>query len=67
MSAPLWGWVVFAHPEDHRLHVLPGLDIAAHYLEPACACGPALDEDGFLVHNAFDGRERYEQGRARMH
>jgi hypothetical protein len=49
-------------------HTIPLNDLRVHSADyDKCWCKPRLDEDGNLIHNAADGRERYEQGRARKH
>lgn len=57
-------------------HVYPTNDLEEHYLEcvyPAighpycpCKCNPEFKEEGdalLIVHNSFDGREVFEEGR----
>lgn len=59
-----WCWVMCEHPETKEQHMMPTWDINRHYLDFGCACGPALDPQGYVTHNSFDGRERYEHGGA---
>ena len=45
-------------------HVYPLNDLREHVLEGVnCWCHPRIDdEDGLVVHNAADEREKYETG-----
>ena len=49
------GWMV---------HVVPVADMRVHETEFAldCWCGPQVNEQGVIIHNAMDGREAYERG-----
>lgn len=38
-------------------HVLPINDLIEHVTSLSCDCGPEINEDGIVVHNAADGRE----------
>ena len=58
-----WGWSEHIH--DGRSHMIPSWDLGGHY-NIDCPCGVVDDGYGFL-HNAFDGRERYEDHGARPH
>jgi hypothetical protein len=63
-----WGWVQVRGPRlADGMHLLPINDVEVHYIADDCQCEPVLDEGGFMAHNAFDGRERYEQGDALRH
>lgn len=45
------------------LHILPINDIKEHQELSTCECGPRIEfENGemIIVHNSFDGREKYE-------
>jgi hypothetical protein len=39
------------------LHVIPLNDLMVHHESTTCPCNPQQNEDGVVVHNAFDGRE----------
>jgi hypothetical protein len=42
-------------------HVLPLDDLKPHVMNEACACEPSTEEGGqVIVHNAYDGREFFE-------
>ena len=43
-------------------HVLPINDLREHKESKDCWCIPIEDEDGVIVHNSMDGREKYETG-----
>ena len=62
-----WGWGLFVSPGSGQRNLCPTWDIGAHCLDHSCVCGAELDGDGWLIHKAFDGRERYEQGLALRH
>lgn len=54
------GWALVTEP----LEMLPFNDIYEHTCGLECRCGPELNEDEVIVHNAFDQREDYiERGR----
>jgi hypothetical protein len=55
-----WGWLHAACIDDWQRHVFPAWDVREHFFEPGCWCTPWVDERGIIVHNAADGRERYE-------
>lgn len=63
----VWGWDNIRHPDTRAMHIMPLSDVAAHAFDEDCRCAPLVDEYGVTIHNAFDGRERYERGSARMH
>jgi hypothetical protein len=44
-----------------EVHVIPVNDDRAHSAEESCACHPWKAEDGVLVHNAWDCREKWER------
>lgn len=46
---------------DDRYHVYPLNDLREHIIEGECWCG-AYDDDGVIIHNALDGREKFETG-----
>lgn len=67
LRTPLtWGWAHIPHPEPAvmEIHLMPTLDTGCHAFDVECACAPREDPEvaGFLIHNAFDGREAYEVG-----
>lgn len=45
---------------------VPGADIRLHQVGADCWCRPDISE-GFVSHNAGDGREDYESGRRVKH
>jgi hypothetical protein len=51
-----WGWVAHSNPPE----VTPIKDTSAHLSGEKCWCHPFYDGD-VLVHNAEDGREKYEK------
>ena len=55
------GWQVI-YGEDTYIHVVPRKDSKPHTCARTCVCGPWLDQVGLrvYVHNAADGRERFE-------
>lgn len=42
-------------------HVLPVEDTREHQISFDCWCGPRCEE-GLVIHNADDGREKFETG-----
>lgn len=51
-------------------HMIPTMDFRRHtFLDhPRCWCNPEYDEESDLyIHNSFDGREDYEEGRRLPH
>ena len=51
------GWIVTEDP----LEVSPKSDLKEHLSGETCWCRPFID-DGILVHNSSDEREKYERG-----
>ncbi len=48
---------------NEDIHVVPLNDLREHYTTKTCWCNPSYDEeDGIIVHNALDQREKYETG-----
>lgn len=49
------------------IHVMPVDDLRDHEETEHCWCGPRRDDEEpqVVIHNAFDGREDYENGRKR--
>ena len=54
--------------DEKRLHVYPLNDYRDHVIDPTvdCWCHPTMTEDGIVVHNAIDGREKFERGEVRV-
>lgn len=52
-----------------ELHIVPEDDLREHDASSTCWCCPAEDCEtlGLWIHNALDGRERYETGELRLH
>ncbi len=44
------------------MHGVPVDDLRDHLYED-CPCKPVEHEPGFWVHNSFDGREAFEEGK----
>lgn len=55
-AAPRADWIAFTDP----LEVLPRGDLREHTFGRKCWCKP-FEEDGVIVHNSMDGRERFER------
>ncbi len=56
-----WGCVV---------HIVPLDDLRDHDENIDCWCCPRVEEEGaglMVIHNAMDGREKYETGEQRLH
>lgn len=46
-----------------KYHVFPINDLREHQVDGGdCWCHPVEDEDGVIVHNSMDGREKFETG-----
>jgi hypothetical protein len=43
-------------------HRVPMNDDRRHNCRSHCFCKPELNQNGVWIHNAFDGREDYEEG-----
>ena len=43
------------------LHIMPIGDLRDHSDDKKCWCNPVYD-DGLYIHNAMDGREKFETG-----
>lgn len=54
--------------DEQRMHVYPLHDYREHVIDPKvdCWCRPTLTEDGIVVHNAMDGREKFETGEVKL-
>lgn len=50
-----------------KLHVVPVDDLREHSTDSAvmCWCRP-VEDDGVIVHNSMDGREKFETGERKM-
>lgn len=50
------------------MHVYPLHDYREHVIDPSveCWCRPTLTEEGIVVHNAMDGREKFETGEVKL-
>ena len=48
-------------PEAMRIHTIPLNDEHLHSAQLTCRCSPLLRDDGVVVHNAFDCREKFER------
>lgn len=46
---------------DSFPHVVPYQDLKEHDVDDICWCRP-YEDDGVIVHNSMDKRERYERG-----
>lgn len=44
-----------------RIHTIPLNDEHLHSAQMTCRCNPLLKEDGVVLHNAFDSREKFER------
>lgn len=49
--------------KDHN----PNIRIKDHALRSQCWCTPMIDEDGLVIHNSMDGREKHEDDRVDGH
>lgn len=51
---------------DSDIHVVPRDDLREHVPCISCWCRPESDAtwESVVIHNALDGREAYEEGRA---
>lgn len=49
--------------EEPRFHVIPVTDTMTHHYAISCPCHPRQDpyDDTVWIHNAFDGRDFFEQ------
>jgi len=45
-----------------RIHIIPTNDLREHSTDIHCWCRPVEDDEGVIVHNAMDEREKYETG-----
>ena len=50
-------WIAYSNPTE----VVPRNDLKPHTSGETCGCRSQWDE-GALVHNAYDEREKYERG-----
>jgi hypothetical protein len=59
------GWVLLMAPWEK----MPNDDIGLHIIGMDCRCRPYLDDEtgeDIITHNAFDGREDYENGKRQL-
>lgn len=60
-------WGVYQTPRvaplSDEVHVIPDDDDKSHECSEECPCSPDEDEPGFFIHNSFDQREDFENGR----
>lgn len=63
---PAWGWAINLPPGSIYRQIVPTWDTGPHYTED-CPCGAELDEGGDMMHNSYDGRERYMRKLALPH
>jgi hypothetical protein len=62
LGSPL-GWACVSDP----LEVVPYNDTHKHTTGADCACRPEIDDFGAIVHNAWDNREAFIEGRRKPH
>lgn len=55
------GWVCVTSNTSGEQHVCPTFDFKNHTINLKCWCVPFVD-DGIIVHNSMDGREKVESG-----
>lgn len=48
--------------DEHGTRVWPLDDLREHTMDERCWCKPFLVDGTIVVHNAMDGRERFERG-----
>lgn len=65
-APPAWGWHSVPHPVFRQWHLIPLMDIYAHYYDD-CPCGAFMDVPHSVVHQAWDGRQEYEKGTRKRH
>jgi len=53
------GWGVYSW--EGKMHVAP-VSEAERHIDHDCPCGAHENEDGIIVHYAFDGRHEFENG-----
>lgn len=54
-----YGWGVYQN--EGAAHVIP-VDEAEQHAYSGCPCHPWEDVHGTIVHQSFDGREKFETG-----
>jgi hypothetical protein len=58
---------IFPSDENEMTHIVPRNDLVEHYLSPKCWCNPEVDhDDGIVIHNALDGRDKLESGEEKL-
>jgi hypothetical protein len=61
-----WDCVVVHDPETIHAHILPIGDTGSHVCAEDCPCCPQMDHEGVWQHRAYDGREAYDTGKAKV-
>lgn len=62
-----WQCITYTHRVTKQvvgIEVIPENDARPHFSDSPCMCGPRPDitsEVPMLIHNAFDGREKFER------
>jgi len=51
---------------QEKYHVVPIDDLREHIIDESCWCHPHED-DGTIIHNSMDLREKYEMGKRQPH
>lgn len=55
-------WIAYGASDEHPFaEVMPQNDLREHCPGKECWCHPCID-DGVIVHNSMDQREKYERG-----
>ena len=44
-----------------HIHTIPLNDKSLHSAQITCRCSPLLKDDGVVLHNAYDSREKFER------
>lgn len=55
------GWAIVFALNDDTPHVIPVDELEQHDPEN-CRCCPHEEEYGVMIHQSFDGREKFESG-----
>jgi hypothetical protein len=66
MNRGLLGWEVVADGQEK--HILPLNDSGEHVMQMKCRCHPFrhADDSSIVVHDAFDGRLKFETGERKV-
>ena len=66
-DGPITGWGVYENADGTEINVIPENDVKRHIYGDMCKCRPTKEaaDDGtpMYVHNSYDGREAYENGK----